>query len=741
MNMKSFSHVLDALARDYVPDDINLSPRITAKIEKSRDSKMRPRTKIALAVLLVFLAFLVVLISVPGVVNAMKRLFGYIPGVGIVELGEPIRVLAEPVIVTRAGVTVGVTQATITGDKTSIVIQVVGVPSSAYPQREDIAGCMESEYLRLPDGTRLDVYANMPPLPADVNEATLVLPCIVHTLPGTVPENWELPLHFVPAPPEMTVMPVIEILPSLSPEANTPVAPENPLSITKVLEIGDSFVIMGEFRYDILGKFAHDNVQTDGSWWVLMAFKIVDANGQDIFYTFPPNEIDLPSPSRPGAETWAYQIDKYFVPPMKFIYTGQHILLANPQETVEIEFDAGNNPQPGQEWLLNKDFEMAGHKIRLVSIMADSRGGYGFSFESDPGVSGVSVDIEGYTPNGGGGGGGPATNKKEWHVVLSYAELPKGKLKVVFSKLYLVGESNSWQIQWSPDATQTGPFVTPTPQPGVCLTRDTLSQLAPAPANLSGKVLLYELLADGQNWGLTLANLDGSEKQVLVPQGSWGAFSPDGTRMAYPGPDGINIMDIATGAVMVLKGVDGYNLHWSPDGAQIEFVGGGDLTGVFVIATDGTPPRQMTTQGYEAVAGWSPDGAQIYITAQDIGGWMLRAIDVATGTARNLFILENASVKAPDATISPDGKWVAYRDRTLSSLYLVRTDGTEAHMVIDKLSAGVSGGVWSQDGKWLGISLVNYNSEERTLVLFQPESCRAFLLPALHGELEGLFLP
>ena len=39
-----------------------------------------------------------------------------------------------------------------------------------------------------------------PAIPADVNEAVLVIPCLANTLPGKAPENWELPLRFVPAP-------------------------------------------------------------------------------------------------------------------------------------------------------------------------------------------------------------------------------------------------------------------------------------------------------------------------------------------------------------------------------------------------------------------------------------------------------------------------------------------------------------------------------------------------------------
>jgi hypothetical protein len=152
---------------------------------------------------------------------------GYIPRVGIVDPSGGIRVLAEPVSVSREGITLTVTGATLTADGTHLQYRTFGVPRSAYPQREDVSGCYEPEYLRLPDGTKLGTEREMGPVPAEVNEAVFVMPCIAGTLPGTVPEDWELPLRFVPAPEELEVMPVVELSPSTEPTMETP--PRQPL--------------------------------------------------------------------------------------------------------------------------------------------------------------------------------------------------------------------------------------------------------------------------------------------------------------------------------------------------------------------------------------------------------------------------------------------------------------------------------------------------------------------------------
>ncbi len=48
---------------------------------------------------------------------AVLQLFGYIPGVGIVDQNSPIRLLAEPVSITRDGITVSVNQVVLTGNR------------------------------------------------------------------------------------------------------------------------------------------------------------------------------------------------------------------------------------------------------------------------------------------------------------------------------------------------------------------------------------------------------------------------------------------------------------------------------------------------------------------------------------------------------------------------------------------------------------------------------------------------
>ena len=700
---------------------------------------------VTVLLVIILLAAAFIAIGPQRVLAAFQQLFGYIPGVGIVNESAPIRLLAEPVTVTRAGITVTVTSVTLTDDRTHIDYRIFGVPGSAYPAGENVTGCMAQPYLRLPDGTQLAQENDFPPVPASVNEAIFVLPCIANTLPGKTPENWQLPLRFVPAPPNFTVVPVIESLPSPTPTvlANTPTPEINPLMITKVLDIGDKFILMGEFSYNTGGNAS----LPPGSWWAIKQVSITGADGRKVPLSYS-NDFEQPTATRPDSETWLYQLQKNFVPPVTITYAGELISPVGAKEQAEFEFDAGPHPQDGGQWTGNQDFKLGGYNIRLVSIESNS-GGYSFHFKADPGASSntISVDILGYTPNCGGGGGGDQF-PVEFDARVCYAnmpggpEFPHGKLKAVINFQALARQNKSFQVQWSPDTAQTGAFATSTPQAGVCLDSASLAQLKPAPTDLSaGKALLYEQLPGNNQWGLVLYNLDGSGKQVVVTNGNWGALSPDGSRVAYSASDnGIHIINVDSHTEKVLPGAGGFNLHWSPDGKQIAYIGSGNgvIDSVFVVDSDGANLRQVSSLSYESVIGWSPDSSKLYFVIPFTGGaaWKVYSFDLSSSTVRELFTIENGTPKFLDPNLSPDGKWIAYRGRDNSSLYLVHADGSAMHLVLDNM--GASGVAWSQSG-WLGVSLDS--SSGTAVILLKPDDCEAYLLPGLHGDLEGLSIP
>jgi Tol biopolymer transport system component len=257
-------------------------------------------------------------------------------------------------------------------------------------------------------------------------------------------------------------------------------------------------------------------------------------------------------------------------------------------------------------------------------------------------------------------------------------------------------------------------------------------------------VLFEELTSDGKDWNLVLANLDGSQKQLVASKAVWGALSPDGTHAAFSGPDGTMRVDLASGKTTVFMAGSGYDIHWSPDGTQVALVNPGGAFGVFVANADGSNQRQLSNLGYESIAGWSPDGKQVYfaVPGSTGDGFLLKAADVTSGSVKDLFVLKDSSRKAPMPSVSPDGKWIAYRGSDNASLYLMSMDGVQQHLVMDNPAAdAISGLAWSQDSAWLGVSLLTPEVPNGQIVLVKPEGCQAYLLPGLVGNLDGLVMP
>ncbi len=686
---------------------------------------LKPAWRIVLS-LLILLITGVLFIGPERVYAEVLKLLGYIPGIGIVDQSQPIRILAEPVRVTRDGVTVSVNQALLTTDDTQIEYGVSGVPLSARPHDESI-GCIDQEYILLSDGTTLSSNA---PIPQDVNQVTFVIPCIFDTLPNTVPTDWEIPLTFVPLPEDTTILPVLELTPEITTSTSMPTDELSgqeiaPFEFNEVIETDDGYILIGWFRPHL----------AEGEKIQVMGVQYLDANGKNLINSIDyPEDIDLSSSGMPfgvGDSQWAIQFKASDVAfPLTVRYTGNVYSLLDQSAPLEFEFDAGSDPQPGQEWVINKDFDIAGITFRLVSIRAGENG-YSFQFESDPQLDGLSVQIEGYQAIG--GGGGPTSRS------LAFEEMPTGKLKLLFSDFYPLKETRTWEGKWQPE-TLPSPQPTAANTSPVCLDANSYSTLPSLPEGLDGWMLLTELDPEMQ---LVLQSMDGKEVKLSIPQASRGSLSPDGTKLAYPSETGTAIVDITSGQTTTLANTGGYyDPHWSPDGKFIASVNPSAGYGIFVAAIDGSGARQLTDLGYESIAGWSPDGSLLYYAIPDASGagFMLRAVNVNTGTIHDLFILEDSSRKAPYPAVSPNGQWVAYRASDNSSLYLKEMDGSPARLLLDQPATAISGIVWEQGSHLLGVSLITPETSDGEIILMQFENCEIYRLTQLHGELEGIFI-
>ncbi|NOH02714.1 MAG: DUF4179 domain-containing protein [Chloroflexi bacterium] len=488
MKQKSYREILDSIADDSLEEQASLWPQIASQLEgKTLMKTLRHRPVLAV------LIALLILLALSGVAYAIGRSLGYIPGLGVVNPNTPFHVLAEPVSQTRDGVTVTVEKAVMNEGNVLLTYKIEGLTSDKASPLEALNTCFSPYELRFPSGesvfsdgsfgekplnggmtfdTRDPVYgfeSNIRfPVPVGVTSATFFIPCISGALsPGILPENWELPLRFIPAPPDvaLTMMPVIEVMQptqAAMPLAETSPLPApdagdaNPLTLTKIIA-GDNSLHYGDayrHSYILFGELNPPAPSQPSEWridWV--SLDLVDSNGQTVYWQIP-NDIDQPVSDSPHKLVWAIIVPE-FAPPLRITQTARYAISANSQETYTFEFDTGANPQPLQEWKLNTEFEFAGRRIRLTRILANPvRTGYIFSFESEDNyISGLSARIEGY----------PSTDHllfpillpgksgSTWDFYEYYDEsLPSGKLKVILSDLYLVEETKNWTLEWRP---------------------------------------------------------------------------------------------------------------------------------------------------------------------------------------------------------------------------------------------------------------------------------------------------
>jgi TolB protein len=237
--------------------------------------------------------------------------------------------------------------------------------------------------------------------------------------------------------------------------------------------------------------------------------------------------------------------------------------------------------------------------------------------------------------------------------------------------------------------------------------------------------------------GVFVANSDGADARLLVEGRHSYAWSPDGSRLVigdvYPWQEGtFGIVDASDGRVMrdlVFEVrhrhtwppvVAAYAPAWSPDGARIAFVSGGQLTNsatLRVVASDGTDivrlGGEVTVQFHRYALAWSPDGESLAFTAGE--GTDLITFGSDGSWERRHLIDAWAAV-----SWSPDGSEIAYvrpndgggngvsgapLQARGSGLYVMRADGTGERLLSARADAPQRSALgqvtrprWSPDG-------------------------------------------
>ena len=390
MNRKPYSQILDSLARDHMADSIDLAPRVLTRIQRGNHFTMKPKTLFA-AILFALMLFASLFFVAPGVAAAIQGWFGYVPGLGLVRAGQ-IRVLAGPVSVTRDGVTVTVENALLNSEKTLITYKVDGIQPAMFvndPAKSRVCGAAPT--IRLP-GTgapSLDGYSkngrrwdtgyealwSYPVIPTTGQEATFVVPCIQGTAPGKAPENWELPLHFKPAPPDMTVLPVIEIPTATAPVLTVTPAPSSTsdslasklnLTIDRAVQMDDGDLIYASVHWQEAPGINGLSMRP-----LHATVHVRDAAGREVAY----EEVDEDTGGGYAEHKVIFALK---TAPLRA--NGPLTIEVNSVEVVlntdtSFVFDPGPNPQIGQTYILNRDVQIGKYRLMVVSAKRETASG------------------------------------------------------------------------------------------------------------------------------------------------------------------------------------------------------------------------------------------------------------------------------------------------------------------------------------------------------------------------------
>jgi hypothetical protein len=408
-------------------------------------------------------------IKAPQVAAALKQLFGYVPGIGLVEPVVGMRVLAQPVSATRDGIALTLQQVIAYQDHVELSYQVEAIPVALRFDAAKDAGtedqfCFgEDSYptLLLPDGSTLEPdpmalggqwlvdqtgyiagHSFSVPIPESMGGATFVLKCVSEVKRGAGPEDWMMPFNLVPAPEDMVVgEDVISVALSGSARATDKGIT---LTIDQVVKEGDGVVIYVTMGWD------ESNSGRLGT--VPMSLVVTDLTGRP----FLVSPIDHPGrPWNDEGRQFVYKthgipadgpltltIDRVWT-----FYTFDKT--KEMMEQPSFVFDAAGAGQVGPTWTLDEHFQFGDVQFDIPlarTVEQDGHKGYEFLVRTAEPYEMVVLEIGDYATSN----FWTEYPSEEGAMLLYDGDVPP-LVSVLVYKIGVVMDG-LWQVSWTPSA-------------------------------------------------------------------------------------------------------------------------------------------------------------------------------------------------------------------------------------------------------------------------------------------------
>ncbi|PKO14732.1 MAG: hypothetical protein CVU39_13460 [Chloroflexi bacterium HGW-Chloroflexi-10] len=412
------------------------------------------------------LALVLVIATLPSAVNAFRQLFGFVPGIGLVEQNRPLKMIAQPVSETRDGITLTVEQVLVYDDHIEAAYSVEGIAAEMRQadNHPDTAAlyCNGADMypnLQLTDGSVVQAdpmalggqwlsagynagHSFSAGLPTETSEITFTLDCLQETKRGGAPENWAIALRLVSVPQDMVIG---EPVYAVDPAENAPVSGAG---IHFTLEN----VVPQEDGYHFFFRF---NTQNDAPDFLNAApgrMQVIDSKGNSI-------ELINALPWSPFEQVDVWEYRSVRMPakgPLEIVIDGAQLFYAAQKHS--FEFSPGENPQPGQTWTIEEHFQVGEIGFTVLSAeMVTWEGHQGFQFvmEADQSDTKFYAEVLDMTPSDPQfemwstfGSNAPAQRITPGFVYRD--EIPQNILVTFNTVTETVDET--WKLEWNPPA-------------------------------------------------------------------------------------------------------------------------------------------------------------------------------------------------------------------------------------------------------------------------------------------------